>query len=78
MTAVSHWCSVRLIDADGDPVATLRLTGVGRPDLHAVDWLARVRLDAVRRGQGVEIAAICDELVELVRLSGLCSGELER
>jgi ABC-type transporter Mla MlaB component len=68
---------VRLVDRAGQLVATLRLTGVGHPDLAAVDWLARVQLDAIRRDQSVEITAICHELAELVELAGLCRRECE-
>ena len=48
------------------------VTGLARPDVAAVDALARVQLTARRLGLDVTFCGACPELVELVRLAGLC------
>jgi ABC-type transporter Mla MlaB component len=57
-------------------VASWPLTGKGRPDLSAVDALARLQLAARRLGCSIRLREPCAELVRLLDLSGL-SGCLE-
>jgi hypothetical protein len=74
------WCRVvvrwpgngaRLVGAIG---------GVGRPDLGAVDRLARWALAARRSGADLVMPEVCDEMRKLLELAGLPSqvrGEVE-
>ena len=63
-------------------VASWPLTGTGRPDLSAVDALARLQLAARRLGCSIQLRETCAELSELLELAGLPdligpSGSLE-
>ncbi len=59
-----------------DEVASWPLTGHGRPDLSAVDALARLQLAARRLGCSIRLRDTCVELAGLLDLAGL-SGCLE-
>ena len=52
-------------------VATWPLTAEGRPDLSAVEALARLQLAARRLGCEIRVRAACPELCELLQLAGL-------
>ncbi len=52
-------------------VASWPLTGHGRPDLSAVDALARLQLAARRLGCSIRLRDACAELTELLDLVGL-------
>ena len=52
-------------------VASWPLDGVGRPDLAAVDELARLQLAVRRAGCTLELRDACAELVALLALTGL-------
>ncbi len=72
--------TVVLVAADGREALVLRLPA-GRPDLHVVDLLARLRLTAVRcggrlvlRGDGGDLRA----LLSLVGLAGVLDGDEAR
>ena len=54
-----------------DEVASWPLTGKGRPDLSAVDALARLQLAARRLGCSIRLRDTCAELAELLDLVGL-------
>ena len=54
-----------------DEVSSWPLTGNGRPDLSAVDALARLQLAARRLGYSIRLRDTCAELTELLELVGL-------
>jgi len=58
-------------------VAAGELTGENKPDLGAVDLIARMSLMARRAGATVRLCDACPELVELLELAGL-PVEVER
>jgi hypothetical protein len=64
----------------GQPVVAWAAMGEGRPDLAAVDGLARMQLAARRLGGVIRVAEMSSELAELVELVGLrreLTGEAE-
>jgi hypothetical protein len=71
MTDNELWCRVTVMGRGGTAVATWPFLGVGRPDLTAVDRLARLQLAAVRVGGGVRLSDVSTELDALLRLVGL-------
>jgi ABC-type transporter Mla MlaB component len=52
-------------------VASWPLTGDGRPDLSAVEALARLQVAARRLGCSIQLRDTCAELSELLHLAGL-------
>jgi hypothetical protein len=70
-----QWCRATITEADGSAGATWVLSGPGRPDLSAVDRLARCALGAARRGRRLVLEEVCPELAELLDLIGLCDLE---
>ena len=61
-----------LLLAPGDiELASWPLEGEGRPDLAAVDTVARLALAARRRGWSIRLQDVCAELEELLDLVGL-------
>ena len=54
-----------------DEVVSWPLTGDGRPDLSAVDALARLELAARRLGCSIRLRDVCADLVGLLDLVGL-------
>ena len=74
----SHeWCRVKFLDDHGSIVAAGQLSGETKPDLDAVDLIARLSLMALRTGMTVRLTDACPELVELLDLAGL-PVEVER
>ncbi len=71
------WCRAVVVGPDGAPVVDRVLMGEGPPDMGTVDELARLLLDAERRGGRLEVHELCPELSELLELAGL-SVEVER
>jgi len=63
-------CAVVLVDGEGLEVVVSLRAG-RRPDLALVDALARLRLDAGRRGCSIRLRDPCPELCELLELVGL-------
>jgi hypothetical protein len=70
-TDVNRWCRVTTVDGDGTVTGTWLLEGRGRPDLGAVDDLARQALAAVRLGERLVLHDVSPELAELLELAGL-------
>ncbi|HET9078546.1 MAG TPA: hypothetical protein VFN68_16540 [Acidimicrobiales bacterium] len=68
---MDRWCRLVVRSADGSTSAESDLTGSGRPDMEAVDAVARAALQAVRAGQRLIIADAVPELVGLLDLAGL-------
>jgi hypothetical protein len=58
-----------IVDADTDEVVAA--VDAQRPDLALVDWLARLQLDARRRGGRLRLRNVTDELRGLLELVGL-------
>jgi hypothetical protein len=71
MAEVEVWCRVTVVASDGSEVARHALSGAGRPDLAAVDHLARMALDARRLGAIVVLVDPAPDLVSLLDLAGL-------
>ena len=65
------WCRVIVLGPDGSAVASWPVLGPGHPDLSVVDGLARLQLNARRRGNHVLLADVCDDLRDLLDLAGL-------
>lgn len=64
----------------GAELLIIVMTGPGRPDLAAVDALARWQLAARRGGGSIELRGPCEELAGLLDLAGLLremGGEAE-
>lgn len=70
-TVVSPWCRVTTVAPDGTVTGTWLMEGFGRPDLGAVDVLARRALAAVRLGERLVLHEVSPELGELLELAGL-------
>jgi hypothetical protein len=77
MGSSRRWCRLTLLDDQGAVVAAGELTGETKPDLGAVDLIARLSLMARRAGATVRLCDACPELVELLELAGL-PVEVER
>jgi ABC-type transporter Mla MlaB component len=56
---------------DGCEVATIPVSGPGRPDLSTVDLLARWQLRARHAGCSISVRAPCPELLALLDLAGI-------
>jgi ABC-type transporter Mla MlaB component len=56
---------------DGREVPLCRVADLGRPDLSAVDALARLQLAARRQGWSIRLTGVCRELGSLLDLCGL-------
>jgi len=65
------WCRVTCVGGSGAVVATSVLAGPGAPDLATVEELARLRLEATRRGLLVVVSEVAPALAELLELVGL-------
>jgi hypothetical protein len=65
------WGRIVYIGGPGRPVAAWALVGCERPDLAAIDGLARMQLAARRLGGVIRVTDMCPELAELVDLAGL-------
>lgn len=55
-----EWCRLSIVDESG-----------ALPDMSIVDQIARLALTARRAGGQLVIESVCDELAELLDLSGL-------
>lgn len=65
------WARVVVVNGDEERVASWTIGEQGRPDMRAVDGLARVRLAASHRGWAVRLEEVGPELAELLELAGL-------
>jgi hypothetical protein len=65
------WGRLRLVGPDGDELGDCVVTGIGAPDLAAVDEVARFCLSASRVGGCAVFETVSAELLELVGLAGL-------
>lgn len=71
VTAFVRWGRVVVVDSSGLVAGAFELGGPGRPDLAAVDVLARLQLAARRAGGRIRLVAVSPELAELLDLAGL-------
>ncbi len=71
MSASEPWCRVRITDGNGSLAGDCVLDGSGPPDLGAVEFIARLALEAKRRGGVVILSQVRIDLVGLLDLSGL-------
>ncbi len=71
MAAVVAWGRLVFVGPSGVETATWVVAGEGRPDLAAVDALARLQLSARRLGGRVRLRDVSQELAELLDLVGL-------
>jgi hypothetical protein len=65
------WCRITTVASDGTVTGTWVLDGVDRPDLAAIDSIARYALVASRRDERMLLHDVCSELTDLLRLVGL-------
>jgi hypothetical protein len=75
------WATIVLVAPGDTELRRWRLAGNGRPDLEAVDRVARLALAARRQGCEIRVRDACGELTELLELVGLrveVCGEPER
>lgn len=80
VAATALWARAVLVAPSGAEILVIVMTGPGRPDLSAVDALARWQLWARRAGGAIELRATCEELSALLSLAGLLGevgGEAE-
>jgi hypothetical protein len=77
MATLEPWGVLTLVGADGAVLGTLVVDGPGRPDMGAVDDVARFRLRAERLGGQAVIETASPFLLELLELAGL-SVEVRR
>ena len=77
MARSDRWCRLTVVDLDGRVRWDGVLGGPSRPDLAAVDRLARLALAARRRGGSVRLSEVTPALAELLELAGL-GLEVER
>jgi ABC-type transporter Mla MlaB component len=71
MTAVPGTDAVAVVVRDGEVIARWPLSSLRRPDLTAVEDLARLQLAARRLGCSVRVEGACAELRGLLDLVGL-------
>jgi hypothetical protein len=71
MTGLERWCTVAVVDARGLRRDVTVIGGQGRPDIAAVDEVARAVLAAQRRGERVLLTDVSLSMRELLELSGL-------
>jgi hypothetical protein len=77
MATLKPWGVLSLVGSDGAVLGTLVLDGPGRPNLRAVDDVARFQLRAERLGARAVIETASPFLLELLELAGL-SVEVRR
>lgn len=63
--------AIVVVLGDGREVAIARVAELGRPDLSAVDAIARLQLAVRRQGWKIRLTGTCGELGELLDLAGL-------
>ncbi len=81
MASAQRWCRIRIVRSDGTPLVDRVLEGQGRPDLEAVDDVARAALMARRLGVGILVTEASPDMAELLYLAGLrieVEGKAER
>lgn len=71
MAPENVWCRIVVVDSTGAVVKTGVLGGPGRPDVGAVDVVARWALRARRSRARIELRDVCPELRDLIELAGL-------
>jgi len=62
---------IRLVGPDGEVLGVRTISGMGLPDLEAIDEVGQVQLQALRAGASVAFETACPALLELLELSGL-------
>jgi hypothetical protein len=80
VAAVVAWGRIVFIGPAGVEWASCVVTGAGPPDLAVVDALARLQLEAMRRGASIRLLDMGQGLKELLDLVGLrreVGGEAE-
>jgi len=65
------WCRIRVTDRHGTVVGECVLDGCDHPDLGAVETIARLALEAKRRGDTIVLSEVRADLGRLLDLSGL-------
>jgi len=71
MVARKRWCRVTVFGRDGIVIGEYVFEGAGRPDLGAVDGVARLALLASRLAGRVALVDVSTEMRELLDLVGL-------
>jgi hypothetical protein len=71
MVGLRRWCRATVVRCDGTVVGEYVFEGAGRPDLGAVDGVARLALLASRVGGHVALVEVSTEMRELLDLVGL-------
>jgi hypothetical protein len=71
MESVNSWCRLSMVTPDGRVRAVWLLSGPGRPDLAAVDDIARLAVVASRRRERLFLLDVAPDLGALIRLAGL-------
>jgi hypothetical protein len=71
MVGVQRWCRVTVLGPDGAALCGGVLEGPGDPDLGAVDEVAHLALDAIRRGGAITLTEVSDPMRRLLELAGL-------
>jgi hypothetical protein len=65
------WCRLVHVVGGGLTARSWTLDGPGRPDVGAVDDVARLLLAAARRNERVVLSAVAPDMGELLRLAAL-------
>lgn len=71
MSTTAQWCRVVITDCHGSAIASWTVGGAGNPDIGVVDSIARLHLEAKRRGHIVVLSQVCADLAALIRFAGL-------
>jgi hypothetical protein len=71
MVPLQPWCRATIVGPDGSRLSRLTLAGPGPPDLGAVDDVARLALEARRRGARLVLDRVCPALGGLLALAGI-------
>lgn len=66
------WCTVTEIGPDETALAEWPLRGIGAPSMEIVECLARMQLEVQRCGGRIVLSDVCEDLVGLLELVGLC------
>jgi hypothetical protein len=71
------WCRVTIAGHGTAAEGSVVIEGAGRPDMAAVDELARVVFEARQAGWRLVIADLAPELADLLDLAGLALVDLQ-
>jgi len=71
MGEADQWCRIRFVGPNACVRREWILEGPGRPDLGAVEMIARLALLAQRMGVTISVVDVSGELVDLLRLAAL-------